>query len=85
MPKTRKASATITPEDIADFRVVLQAQQQAQLAGKRLAKKFSLDFVDLAEWARRLGSRKIVSDSDVCFALGRLSYDDDVYDDSCDD
>lgn len=66
----------ITKADIAAFREVLAMHKAVHAARKRLCKKLGCEFYEVDEWADRLGKRSHVSDEDVCFAIGRLAYDD---------
>ena len=76
MARKKAAKGAITEADIAAFRSLIEFHRQAHIARIRLAKKLGCDFFDLDEWADRLGARSSVTDADVCFAMGRLTYDE---------
>ena len=73
---TNKTQPGITKADISSFRVLIDLHRQAHSVRQKVCRKLKCDLFDLDEWADRLGKRPTVTDEDICFAMGRLTYDE---------
>lgn len=64
---------SITKNDIADFRKLVEMQREYHRITARIGKKLDCEFHDLSDWAEQLGKSATSTDEEIAFAMGRLS------------